>query len=138
MRTLITTCALAALMTMSVVGYAQTANAPKGEVTTASKGMMMNCPMMTGMPGMQKEMGGMMSDMQAMMKDAKDPALRARMQKMQERMTAMMASMQTMGMMGGQQSGNTAPKTESAPSKETPPATAPASPEDHAAHHPAE
>jgi hypothetical protein len=55
-------------------------------------------------------------------------------------MTAMMASMQNMGMtgnmMGGQQPGNAAPKSEAAPS--TPPAAAPVSPEDHEEHHPAQ
>jgi hypothetical protein len=58
------------------------------------------------------------------------------MQKMHDRMSAMMVNMQkmgSMGMMGGQQTGNEAPeKSQPAPSP------TPESSEDHAAHHPAQ
>ena len=97
----------------------------------------MNCPMMDG--SMQKGLGGMMTDLSAMMKDTTDPALKARMQKMHEQMAAMMTNMRKMGgmmgggMMGGGMMGGGMMdgKPAGAPSV-TPPAT----PEDHAAHHP--
>jgi hypothetical protein len=136
MKTLIKACLLSAMLTLPA--YAQTDTAPKADAAPkAATGMMMNCPMMGDMGGMQKDMGGMMSDMQAMMKDTKDPAMKERMAKMHTQMTAMMASMQKMGMggmmgngmMGGQQPANAAPAK---------PETAPVSPDDHAAHHPAQ
>lgn len=136
----IKTAAVTALLILPLPARAQSATAPKTQPPAASGGMMMNCPMMGATTAMQKDMGGMMSEMQAMMKDAKDPAMKERMQKMHERMSVMMAGMQKMGMggmmgnrmMGGQQPANAAPaKSETAPA-------APASPDDHAAHHPAQ
>ena len=61
----------------------------------------MNCPMMTDVDQMQKQMGGMMTDMRAMMDGTNDPAVKSRMQTMHEQMSAMMANMQRMhgGMM---------------------------------------
>jgi hypothetical protein len=137
MKHLIMICAFAGLLAMPLAASAQN-TAPKPNTQPAvGTGTMMNCPMMAGMSGMQNDMGGMMSDMQAMMKDAKDPALKERMQRMHDHMSAMMASMQKMGsmgtMMGGQQPTNTTPAK-----PETAPSPAPASPEDHAAHHPAQ
>ena len=130
----ITRYALVALLALPFAASAQNA-APKSDAPAARNGMTMNCPMMTNMSAMQRDMGGVMSEMLAMMKDTKDPALKERMQKMHDRMSAMVVSMQkmgSMGMMGGQQPGNTAPVKPDA----TPPA-APVSPEDHAEHHPA-
>jgi hypothetical protein len=124
---------------MSAAAYPRTATAPKADASTASGGMMMNCPMMANMSGMQKDMESMMSEMQAMMKDGMDPAINERMQKMHERIGAMKASMQKMGgmggmmsnMMGGQQTGNAAPAKPDTASPATP-----VSPEDHAGPHP--
>lgn len=132
MKHVMMTCALGALLALPFTVSAQTA-APKAD-TPAASSMAMNCPMMAGMSGTQKDMGGMMSDMQAMVNDTKDPAMKERMQKMHDHMSAMMAGMQkmgSMGMMGGQQPGNAGPAK-----PETDPSPAPVSPEDHAAHHP--
>lgn len=145
MKHLITTCALALLL--AAPAYAQSNNVPRADAAKpAPQGMMMNCPMMADMSGMQKDMGSMMAEMQVMKNDAKDPAMKQKMQKMHERMAVMMTSMQKMGMggmmgnrmtgsgmMGGQQSGNASPTNPQAA-----PATPPVSPEDHAAHHPAQ
>ena len=130
-------CAFAALLALPFAASAQNV-APKADGSAANNAR--NCPMIAGMPGVQKDMGGVMSEMQAMMKDTKDPALKERIQKMHEQMSAMMASMQKMGgmgmmgnMMGGQQPGNAAPAK-----PETAPSPAPEPPEDHDAHHTAQ
>ena len=140
MKTLIKACLFSAILTLPA--YAQTGTAPKADAAPkAATGMMMNCPMMGDMSGMQKDMGSMMSGMQAMMKDTTDPAMRERMAKMHEQMSAMMVNMQKMGgmmgmmgsggMPGASQPNNTAPAAPAAPAK--PPAA-----DDHEAHHPAQ
>jgi hypothetical protein len=105
--------------------YAQSGSAQQGAGVV-------NCPMMTDVGDMQKQMGGMMTDMRALMDGTGDPAVKARMQAMHERMSAMMTNMQKMpgGKMG-------APMQGGAKAAE-PPATPPpaAGKEDHEAHHP--
>jgi hypothetical protein len=61
----------------------------------------LNCPLMTDVDQMQKQMNGMMTDMRAIMDGTNDPAVKSRMQTMHEHMSAMMANMQRMhgGMM---------------------------------------
>ena len=92
----------------------------------------MNCPMMTDVDQMQKQMSGMMSDMRAMMNGTGDPAVKSRMQTMHERMSAMMANMQRMhGVMMG------APATANAKAAEPPATQAPNSAkQNHEEHRP--
>ena len=135
-----------ALLALPVAASAQTDTTPKDGAPKAVGGMMMNCPMMTDMGGMEKDLGAMMSDVDGMMKDAKDPAAKDHLQKMHDRMAAMMVNMQKMGGMmgnmmgaappGAQQPGGAAPTAPAAPA--TPATPAPVSPEDHQAHHPAQ
>jgi hypothetical protein len=86
---------IAAMLTFPLVASAQTA-VPK---TDSAPTPNMNCPMMGGMGGMQKNMGTMVKEMSAMMSNAADPSMRERMQKMHDRMVDMMSNMG--GMMGG-------------------------------------
>jgi hypothetical protein len=128
-----------AMLALPLTASAQTDTTPKADAAPkAADGMMMNCPMMTDMGGMQKDLGVMMGDVEGMTKDAKDAATKETLQKMHDRMAAMMVNMQKRaGMMGnmmggrttqgGQQPGSAAPAA---------PATPPVSPEDHQAHHP--
>jgi hypothetical protein len=139
MNTLMRAGLLSAMLALPLTASAQTDTTPKADTAPkAAGGMMMNCPMMTDMGGMQKDLGVMMGDVEGMTKDAKDPATKETLQKMHDRMAAMMVNMQKMGGMmgnmmggrttqGGQQPGSAAPAA---------PATPPVSPEDHQAHHP--
>ena len=127
------------LLALPVAASAQTDTAPKADpAPKAAGGMMMNCPMMADIDGVQKDLRVMMSGVEGMMKDSKDPATKETLQKMHDRMAVMMGNMQKMGGMmgnmmsgrvtqGGQKPGSAAPET---------PATPPTSPEDHQAHHP--
>jgi hypothetical protein len=91
----------------------------------------MNCPMMTDVDQMQKQMSGMMADMRAMMDGTKDLAAKSRMQTMHEHMSAMMANMQRMH--GGMMHSPTAANAKAA----EPPTQAPSSAErNHEKHHP--
>ena len=139
MNTLMRAGLFSAMLALPLTASAQTDTTPKVDAAPkAAGGMMMNCPMMTDMGGMQKDLGVMMGNVEGMTKDAKDPATKEALQKMHDRMAAMMVNMQKMGGMmgnmmggrttqGGQQPGNSAPAA---------PATPPVSPEDHQAHHP--
>ena len=120
--------ALKACLLLAVVAtplYAQTsANQEAAEP--------LNCPMMTDVDQMQKQMNGMMTDMRAMMEGTNDPAVKSRMQAMQERMSAMMTNMQKMhgGMMR-------VPAAENATAAEPPTTQAPSSAkQNHEEHHP--
>lgn len=104
------------LMTLPGLAHADTKPAPETGMT---------CPMMGDAAAMRQDMGAMMTDMRAMMKDIPDPAMKARMQKMHEKMATMMAGMH--GMHGGMMDGGMMRGS---------PDSAPAAPDDHAAHHP--
>lgn len=65
---------ISALLVLPLTASAQDNPTPKtDEPPKATSGMMMNCPMMADMSGMQKDMGRLMSEMQALIKDVKDP-----------------------------------------------------------------
>jgi hypothetical protein len=88
----------------------------------------LNCPMMTDVDQMQKQMSGMMTDMWAMMDGTNDPAVKSRMQTMHEHMSAMMANMQRM---------HGAPAAANAKAAEPPTTPAPKSTkQNHEEHHP--
>ena len=129
-----------ALLALPVAASAQTDTTPKDGAPKAMGGMMMNCPMMTDMGGMEKDLGAMMNDVDGMMKDAKDPAAKDHLQKMHDRMAAMMVNMQKMGGMMGNMMGGRTTQGSQQPGSAAPavPATPPVSPEDHQAHHPAQ
>lgn len=141
MKRLIRTCAMAAVLVLPFAALAQNDEADQSKAPA----MMMGCPMMGSMDAMHKDMGAMMGDIETMMKDVKDPAQKDRLQKMHDRMTAMAASMQKMGgmhsMMGMMKGGMAPPaapqEKDGAADTPAPDSTAPASPEDHEAHHPA-
>ena len=146
MKRLIRSCAVAAVMVLPFAALAQNDGADQRKAPTPAPGMMMACPMMGNMDAMHKDVGAMVGEVETMMKDAKDPAQKDRLQRMHDRMTAMMAGMQKMsamhsmmGMMKG--SGMAAPaapaQKDVTPDTSAPNSTAPVSPEDHKAHHPA-
>lgn len=133
MKTLTRIGFFSAMLALPISASAQTDATPQADAAPKAAGMMMNCPMMTDMGSMQKDFGVMMSDVEGMMRDTKDPATKEALQKMHDRMAVMMVNMQKVGGMGGRMPpGNRQPGS-SAP---TAPATPPASPEDHQAHHP--
>jgi hypothetical protein len=139
MKILVRAGLLSALLALPFTASAQTDTTPKADAAPkATGGMMMNCPMMTDMGGMQKDLGLMMGDVEGMTKDAKDPATKETLQKMHDRMAAMMVNMQKMGGMMGNMMGGRATQSGQQPGSAAPaaPATPPASPEDHQAHHP--
>jgi len=134
MKNLMKTSLFAAIIALPLAASAQTSTTPQSD-TSKPGAMMMNCPMMADMGGMQKDLSTMMGEVESMMKDTKDTAQKERLQRMQGRMSAMMANMQKMGMMmGGGQPQGSAPTAPAAPA--TPPADV--SPQDHEAHHPAQ
>jgi hypothetical protein len=141
MQTLMRAGLLSALLALPLTASAQTDTTPKADAAPKpTGGMMMNCPMMTDIGGMQKDLGVLMGDVEGMTKDAKDPAIKETLQKMHDRMAAMMVNMQKMGGMMGNMMGGRAPQGGQQPGSAQPsaPATPPASPEDHQAHHPAQ
>jgi Skp family chaperone for outer membrane proteins len=91
----------------------------------------LNCPMMTDVDQMQKQMSGMMTDMRAMMDGTKDAMVKSRMRTMHEHMSAMMANMQKMhgGMMR-------APDVGDAKAAEPPTQAPGSSKQNHEEHHP--
>ena len=137
-------CAIAAVLVLPFAALAQNGAADQAKAPAAS-GMTMGCPMMGNMDAMNKDMGAMVGDLETMMKDAKDPTQKDRLQNMHDRMTAMMANMQKMGgmqsmmgmMKGGMAAPAASPQKDAAPDTPAPNSTAPVSPEDHKAHHPA-
>ena len=145
MKRLIRNCAVAAVLVLPFAALAQNAGSDQGKAPAPAAGMMMGCPMMGSMDAMHKDMGAMMGDIETMMKDAQDPAQKDRLQKMHDRMTAMAANMQKMGgmhsMMGMMKGGMAPPaapaQKDGAADTPAPDSTAPVSPEDHEAHHPA-
>ena len=139
MNTLIRAGLFSAMLALPLAASAQTDTTPKADAAPkAAGGMMMNCPMMTDMGGMQKDLGVMMGDVEGMTKDAKDPATKETLQKMHDRMAAMMVNMQKMGGMMGNMMGGRTTQGSQQPGSAAPavPATPPVSPEDHQAHHP--
>ena len=140
MKHMITACALALLL--AAPAYAQDSTAPEaGAAKPAPQGMMMNCPMMGDTSAMRKDLGSMMGDVETMMKETENGAQKDRLQKLHERMAVMMASMQQMGMggmMGNGMMGGQQPRTAAPADPQATPSTAPISPEDHTAHHPAQ
>src|SRR6185503_10754839 len=121
-----------ALLALPIAALAQSDTASQTATNT-----MMNCQMMAGMGGMQKDLGTMMDDVESMMKSEKDAAQRQKLRKMHGRMAAMMVNMRKMEMMGGMMQPRPPPK-ENAPSTPDTPSAPVGSPEDHQAHHPAQ
>lgn len=137
MKTVIRACLFSAMLALPVASSAQDDAARRADTAPkAAGGMMMNCPMMADMGGMQKDLGAMVGDVGGMIRDAKDPTAKEHLQKMHDRMAAMMVNMMGGMTSGAQQPGSAAPTAPAAPA--TPATPAPVSPEDHQAHHPAQ
>src|SRR6185295_1554178 len=85
MKNVLRACLFSTLLALPVAASAQT-DTPKADAPKAAGGMMMNCPMMADMGGMQKNLGTMMSDVESMMKGAKDAGTKERLQKMHDGM----------------------------------------------------
>ena len=145
MKRLSRSCAIAAVLVLPFAAFAQNGGAEQSKVPAPASVMTMACPMMGNMDAMHRDMGAMVGDVETMMKDVKDPAQKDRLQKMHDRMTAMMASMQKMGgmhsmmgmMKGGVATPDAPPQQDVTPDTPAPNTTAPVSPDDHKAHHPA-